>query len=239
MPRIIYGYEAGLFIGGVVGGIILGSVLGLLCTGIIRELLGKKTWLRGPHNFWGLCIGLSIGVIYSIVFVRIFVISAGITPLGRYLTRDQAQKRISVFCLPTNLPKNVNPTPIFYKTGDPSIPDVAVLYRNVETSKREFLIIINDVSEASMIQVYGEYDHFNPTQYCENKVVLSDEFQACYADLSIRPTIVRYEDIIGGPPFETSLRWQIRKGKKVTIYSILSPLSLEETKAIVASMCLE
>lgn len=239
MSRIIYGYKAGLFIGGAFGGITLGSVLGLFCTGIIRELLGKKTWLRGIHNFWGVFTGLSIGVIYSIVFVNIFVISAEITPLGRYLTQDQVQKRVGIFCLPTNLPANVNPTPIFYKSGDPSIPDVTVLYRNAETSDREFIIILDDVSGASMIQVYGEYDRFNPTQYCQNEVALSNEVEACYTDLSTQPALLRNEVIIEGLPFETNLQWQMRKNKKVTIYSILSSLSLDETKAIAASICLE
>jgi len=235
MSRIFYGYGTGLFTGGIIGGMVLGSLLGLLCTGMVREILGKKIWQRGKHNAWGTFAGLILGVFYSIIFIQVNIINADMMPLGRYLTQNQAAKRIRGFCLPKNLPEKVDSTPIFYKAGDPSIPDVGVLYQNIETSERAFIIIMDDVSDT-----YSDDDAHYLIGYCENKVFLTSDLQACYHDLATHSTYRgSRDDIVEGPPLITELNWLIREDKKVTIYSILSPFALEETKAIAASICAE
>lgn len=240
MSRIIYAYKTGAYVGGIVGGMILGGGLGLLSTGIIREILGKKIWQWGAHNLWGVFTGLSTGVIYSLVFVLIYVIKPELVPLGRFLTENQVAKWVSIFCLPTNLPQAVDPVPLFYKSGDPSIPDVAVLYKDKETSERLFIMVINDVSKTSPVQMYGEYDAYDPAKSCENKVMLSNNLRACYVDQSSRPIHPNTKDeIVKGPPLVTYLSWQIQRDKLVTVYSLESSLPLAETKTIAASICNE
>lgn len=240
VPHVIYAYQMGSFIGGIIGGIILGSGLGLLSTGIFREILGKKTWQWGAHNLWGLVTGLSVGVIYSTIFVWIYVVNMGLVPLGRYLTEAQVAQWVSIFCLPTDLPESLDPYPIFYKTGDPSIPDVAVLYKDKVTSEQVFIIVMDDVSETNSVKIDGEYDAYNPVRFCKAELVLSNGLHACYKDWSnepIRPN--SNESRFEGPAFITTLGWQVQRDRLVTLYTIKSSLSVEETEPIAASMCSE
>ena len=173
-------------------------------------------------------------LLYSVTLILLIFLACR---SDRSLTQERAEKIAGIFCLPKYLPNNIAKTPELFEVGEPEIPDTAVLYKYTDTSERAFVIIMNDVSETSPVKVYREYDAYNPIEFCDDVMMLSNGLQACNSfNRLVDPE--RYgEKVLNGPPFKSYINWQIRQDNKITIYSILSSLSLEETKDIASSIC--
>jgi len=152
------------------------------------------------------------------------------------LTQSEAEERAGILCLPTYLPAEVDANPEIYGLGD--LEEPIVLYKDVETSKRVFVIFMRNFSDNSAIQ-RGDYEFYDPYQNCENRFELPNGFHVC--NTSAQPHTPGFEKSLPGegPPFVTYLDWLMQRDEKWTDYGLDSTLSLEETKKIAASMCLE
>jgi len=164
--------------------------------------------------------------------LTVLVLGCGSNPK---LTQSEAEEMAGVFCLPTYLPDDVNPTPFFYAVGEPEIPDATAWYQNMETSEYVFFIRMMNVTHTS-----GDRQFYNPAQYCQKTFTLSsNNFTIC--DDSTRPYQLDYYEkrvLTEEEPFVTHFRWLAQREANWTVYHIHSTLSLEATKKIVASMCL-
>jgi hypothetical protein len=174
-------------------------------------------------------------VIVVILMLPILGCGRGRNPL---LTQAEAEQMAGVFCLPTYLPAEVDPTPVFYASGEPEIPDTTVLYKNTKTSERVFVVTMRNISQASL-DLQGNSQRYDPYRSCEDRFVLSNGFNVC--DISARSRKANFEAdvLISGPVLVTFFSWLVNQDKNWTIYYIDSSLGLEETKKIAASMCLE
>lgn len=225
VSRIMDGYGTGYFIGTFIGGLIVGSLFGLLCIGIVRELLGLKTWQDRVHNFYAMLAGLLVGTLYGVLVGWGPLMNGESVSLSRYHTHNQAARWLDIFCLPSNLPDDVDPTPIFYEVGDPSIPDLVVLYTNSKSSDLAFMVMVSGFS-------------YRPDVNCEKDFALPNGYQACYDDWSDQPiSPMSLGTPIEGPYFITHLHWTAQWNGRDRRYSIESPLTLAETQTIATSFC--
>lgn len=169
----------------------------------------------------------------SVIMVIIVASACGRAPV---LTQVEAKNLAGVLCLPTYLPSSVDPTPMFYAVGEPEIPDASVWYKDAKTSEHALFIRMMNVTHTS-----GDRQFYDPTQHCQNKFTLSsNNFTIC--NESARPREIDYYEkriLVEGGPFITRLRWLAEKNGLWTVYDVVSTLSVEETKKIVASMCSE
>lgn len=151
------------------------------------------------------------------------------------LTQTEAEAKANIFCLPTYLPAKVDPVPDFYALDEESEIPMA-LYKNTETSERVFAIFM--MSETSKV-LDGDYRYYDPYMLCEDIFELPNGFRVCNASTWLRE--VNLDEYLPGegPPFVTYLDWLMQRDEQWAMYNLESSLSLEETKKIAASMCLE
>lgn len=183
--------------------------------------------MRIPKQWWLLTLSI------------IFIFPCGFFNNGPpRLTQAEAAERAGILCLPTYLPAEVDPNPEFYGVlEDFYFP--LTLYKDSDTSERVVVILMDNISTATLVQ-RGEYRRFDPYyQDCEDRFELPNGFRVCNASaLPYSPDFL--ERLPGeGPPFITGLAWLMHRDETWTRYSLDSTLSLEETKKIAASMCLE
>lgn len=76
--KLIWGFQSsirwfygGLYLGGALGGGVFGWSSGKFLVGLIRELLGKPAWTNRQHIRVGILVGIALGTVYGIVFVRL------------------------------------------------------------------------------------------------------------------------------------------------------------------------
>ncbi len=105
--------------------------------------------------------------VWQIMMIIVTVILLILTGCGRnpILTQAEAERMAGVFCLPTYLPDKVNRTPVFYAAGEPEIPNATVLYTDIETSERVFVVTMQNVTYTSDVMrgdpsFYDRYEHW-------------------------------------------------------------------------------
>lgn len=153
------------------------------------------------------------------------------SPRGTPITVEEAKEEmVFTLYLPTYLPSYVDPKPRIFRTQyESSLPPNAEIYYIRESQETERLFMIFATRAGSTSRT-----HYATSE--EQLIPLADGSLAVNRSASFDKSGVQKADLIEGPPYQTSLWWDLGRGENKAWYTIYSTFSLSETLKIVNSM---